>query len=108
MGKYGEKFPQSLGAHLLDEEIEADNIIWGRQLHLVEREEKFRESMLEKKLEAMNRFSDSIMALAVAISDRSTAPNVINIYADKDIDIEKILSTTSGKVYYNGMIDTKN
>lgn len=105
MGKYGDKFPQSLGAHLIDEEIALDEVLWGRQMHLVEREEEFRERMVEKKLEAMNRFSDSIMALAVAISDRSTAPNVINIYADKDLDIEKILSTTSGKVYYNGMID---
>lgn len=108
MGKYGDKYPQSLYAHLLDEEIENEQDLWNRHLYLVEREEQFRERMVDKKLEAMNRFSDSIMALAVAISDRSTAPNVINIYADKDIDIEKILSTTSGKVYYNGMIDNKN
>ena len=105
LSKLGEKFPQSLYAHLMDEDSENANIQWQRAIGLVEREEKFREHLLDKEMEALNRFSDSIMALAVAISDRSTAPNIINIYADKDFDIEKVLSGTSNKVYYNGMIN---
>ena len=105
MSKLGEKFPQSLYAHLMDEDLENANIQWQRTIDLIEREEKFREHLLDKEMEALNRFSDSIMALAVAICDRATAPNIINIYADKDFDIEKVLSGSSNKVYYNGMIN---
>lgn len=107
MGRYGDKFQQNLYAHLMDEEIETEELHWQRTLGLIDREEKFREHLLDKETEALNRFSDSIMALAVAISDRSTAPNIINIYADKDFDIEKVLSGSNGKVYYTGMIDNQ-
>lgn len=107
MGKYGDKYPQSVYAHLLDEDIENESLQWQRMMGLIEREEQFRERMSDKETEALNRFSDSIMALAVAISDRATAPNVINIYADKDFDIEKVLSGSNSKVYYTGMINNQ-
>lgn len=107
MGKYGDKYPQSIYAHLMDEDAETENLHWQRVLGLIEREEKFRERMSDKETEALNRFSDSIMALAVAISDRATAPNIINIYADKDFDIEKVLRESNSKVYYTGMINNQ-
>lgn len=60
---------------------------WERQKEIeirtmfVEREEKFQERMLDKKLQSMDNLSNAILQLAYAMANSARNSPVINIYA---------------------------
>ena len=56
---------------------------------LITREENFRRELLNKKLESMDRLSNSISNLASSLVQQKSAP-IINIFIDKDTAPENI------------------
>lgn len=60
------------------------------QESLITREENFQRELLNKKLESMNKLSESIANLASSLVTRKATP-VINVFVDKETTPENVI-----------------
>ena len=60
------------------------------QESLITREENFQRELLDKKLESMNKLSESIASLASSLVARKITP-VINVFVDKETAPENVI-----------------